>query len=156
MLFQLYLWREDEAEKLDRPTMKVISNQRLVRLARTQPHTMNQLVPAGLTAYQAKRFGQGILRALRKRRLSKLPPQPVQNHQPADVIKRYKRLKQWRRDIAAVRNVSSDVILPNAVLWELAEHPPHHLDDLKTYLGIGPWRQAHYGPDIIRIITNEG
>jgi ribonuclease D len=136
--------------------MKVISNQRLVRLARTQPHTVNQLVAAGLTTYQAKKFGQGLLKALNTKRLPKLPPQPEQKHPPGEVIKRYKRLRLWRRDIAAGRSVPSDVILPNAVLWELAAHPPHSLDELQTFIGIGPWRCMTYGPDLIRILKNEG
>ena len=155
VLYTLYMWREGEAERLDRPTMKVISNQRLMRLACAYPQNMRELAAAGLTNRQAQRFGPGILKALRSRRLPKLPPQKNQKHPPTDVVNRFKKLRLWRRDIAAGRGVASDVILPNAVLWELAENPPLNLDTMLQIVGIGPWRCSTYGPDIIKLLSIE-
>ncbi len=156
VLYQLYMWREREAERLDRPTMKVVSSQRLVRLAGAQPKNKSELVAAGLTNHQAQRFGQGILKALRTRNRPALPPQLNQKRPPAGVINRYKTLKVWRKEIAAARGVASDVILPNAVLWQLAEHPPQTLDAMQSIVGIGPWRSANYGPDIIELFAYKG
>ena len=156
VLYKLYMWREREAEKLDRPTMKVISSQRLVRLARAQPNNPNELFAAGLTSRQVQRFGRGILKALHLRRTPKLPPQPEQKHPPSDVIHRYKKLRLWRKDVAENRGVAPDVILPNAVLWDLAEYTPSTLNALPNVVGIGPWRRAAYGPAILRLLTNKG
>ena len=136
--------------------MKVISNARLVRLACACPLNVNELVSAGLTNRQAQRFGHGILKALRSRQLPKLPPQPNQKHPPSDVVDRFKKLRLWRRELAAGRGVASDVILPNAVLWNLAENPPKNLDDIQHIPGIGPWRRSTYGPDIIEVLSNKG
>jgi ribonuclease D len=155
ILYQLFMWRECEAERLNRPTMKVISSQRLVRLARTRPLNMGELVTAGLTNHQAQRFGQGILKVLRDSNPTKLPPQPNQKHPPADVINRFKKLRIWRKDTAASRGVDSDVILPNAVLWELAEHPPQTLQAVRDIVGIGPWRSKTYGPGILELLAHE-
>ena len=152
-LYRLHLWRDGEAQRLDRPPVKVISNQRLIRLARVQPRSKEALRQAGLTAYQARRFGNGILKALRG---APLPlPAAAGNHErpPADVSNRYNALKAWRKTVAHARNVDSDVILPNAVLWELAYHPPQNIAQLLDFPGIGPWRQKTYGPAILKILS---
>jgi ribonuclease D len=152
VLYRLHLWRDKQAQRMDRPAVKVVSNQRLIQLAQVQPRSYEELTRSGLTAYQAQRFGNGILKALHSPPLP-MPPSPC-NHErpPQDVINRYNALKAWRKDIAARRGVDSDVILPNAVLWELAHHPPHTLEALSDIPGIGPWRQKTYGPDLLRIV----
>jgi len=152
VLYQLYLWREDMAQRLERPTVKVISNNRLMTLARAQPHNRAELYDAGLTHHQIRRFGQGILKALCDKALP-TPPRPEMQERPSvKVSERYHTLKAWRRDVAAQRRVDSDVILPNAVLWSLAKNPPADLAALLQVSGIGPWRQQAYGPDILRLV----
>ncbi|MFN2284877.1 MAG: ribonuclease D [Anaerolineae bacterium] len=154
VLYRLHLWRDKQARAMDRPTVKVVSSQRLVRLAQVQPRSREELTSAGLTAYQARRFGNGILKALHSPPLPM--PHPPSNHErpPQDVINRYNALKAWRKGVAAGRGVDSDVILPNAVLWELAHRPPRTLENLIDIPGIGPWRQKTYGPDLLRIVRN--
>ena len=124
----------------------------MIKLARIQPRNQQELHDAGLTHHQVRRFGSGILNALQNK-LEPIPPHPANHERPSgDVIDRYNALKAWRRDVASNRGVDSDVILPNAVLWDIAERPPHCLDDLLSFSGIGPWRQATYGPDILKLI----
>jgi ribonuclease D len=154
VLYQLYLWRENVAEQMDRPPYKVLSNSRLLRLARTQPRNHNELVDAGLSHRQARHFGPGILDALRVENPPAPPHPPVHERPPEDVSDRYKTLKAWRKQVAKGRGVDSDVILPNAVLWELAENPPEELDDLEDVTGIGPWRQSAYGPDLLQLVAD--
>jgi len=67
-------------------------------------------------------------------------------------MSRYHSLRAWRKDMAYCRGVDSDVILPNVTLWELSRHPPKTLDELQQVPGIGPWRQAHYGPDLLALL----
>lgn len=152
-LYRLHLWRDGEASRLDRPPVKVIANRRLVKLARIQPRNRDELKAAGLTSYQVRRFGSGVLKALRGT-ARPLPAAPT-NHgrPPTDVSNRYNALRAWRKGVARSRSVDSDVILPNAVLWELAHHPPTNLDQLLDISGIGPWRQKTYGPAILHIVT---
>jgi ribonuclease D len=153
VLYQLYLWREEMAAGLDRPPVKVMANLRLVRIARMQPRTRNELAAAGLTPGQIRRFGGSLLKVLRHEPPADLPD-PPQHERPADaVLDRFQALKAWRKDVAQVRGVDSDVILPNAALWQLAEHPPKNLDDLLDVAGIGPWRQSTYGPDLLELVA---
>lgn len=154
VLYRLHLWRDDQARAMNRPAVKVVSNERLIQLAQVQPRSRDELYAARLTSYQVQRFGNGILKALHGAPLP-LPSSPC-NHErpPQDVVNRFNNLKAWRKGIAAYRGVDSDVILPNAVLWELAEHPPVVLEQLRDIPGIGPWRQATYGPDLLRIVRS--
>ncbi len=154
VLYRLHLWRDGQAQAMDRPAVKVISNERLIQLAQIQPRSREELAAVRLTSYQVQRFGNGILKALHSPPVP-MPPSPC-NHErpPADVMTRFNNLKAWRKGIAGFRGVDSDVILPNAVLWELALHPPTTLEQLCNIAGIGPWRQAAYGPDLLRIVKS--
>jgi ribonuclease D len=154
-LYQLHQWREKTAERLDRPPAKVISNTRLVNLARVHPKTYTDMKASeALTHHQMRRFGSSILGALRAP-AERLPSPPRSERPPDEVIQRYQTLKAWRKEKAIKRGVDSDVILPNATLWELATQPPDTLQDLLEVPGIGPWRQQSYGPDILRLTTDK-
>lgn len=154
VLYGLYRWRERVAAKLDRPPMKVMSNRRLMQIARARPRNLQELVAVGLSAGQVRRFGEDILASMREETLVEPPSQPHQERLPEDVVDRFKALKAWRKEVAKVRGVDSDVILPNAVLWQLAKEPPETLDALQGIPGIGPWRRAHYGPDLVQVTTD--
>jgi ribonuclease D len=150
-LYQLHQWREKTAERLDRPPGKVINNSRLVNLARARPRTYADIKASGaLTRHQIRRFGSSILGALRAP-AERIPSPPKSERPPDDVLERYQTLKAWRKEKAIKRGVDSDVILPNATLWELAHQPPDTLRDLLEVPGIGPWRQRSYGPDLLRL-----
>ncbi len=153
LLYQLFRWRESTARNLDRPPVKVLSNARLMRLAQVQPQTRDELFATGLSSGQVRRFGAEILRALRANPLPDPPSLPRHVRPSDDVLERYKVLKAWRKNIADARGVDSDVILPNAVLWELAENPPQDMHALLEISGIGPWRQATYGPDLLQLVA---
>ncbi len=152
-LYQLYLWRERTAEKLDRPPVKVISSRWLVTLARVQPRSRGELAAVGIAASQVRRYGSEMLDALRSDNVPD-PPEPERRPRlPEIVVDRFNRLKAWRKAVAAGRGVDSDVILPNAVLWNLAQNPPENLEALLDVPGIGPWRQATYGPDLLQLVS---
>jgi ribonuclease D len=153
-LYQLYLWREQTAEKQDRPPMKVISNKWLMRLVQAMPRNYEEIAATGLSPVLVRRYGKDILRTLQDDDLPE-PPEPPRHERPdEEVIDRYHSLKSWRRDMANVRGVDSDVILPNAALWKLAKHPPEDLASLLDVPGIGPWRQAAYGPDLLQLVAD--
>ena len=153
-LFQLFEWREHAARELDRPPVMVMSNRRLMRVAHIQPHTRDELASAGLTPGQVRRFGTDILKLLSSRDLPELPEEPHNHRLPDDVVDRFNALKAWRKDVAKLRGVDSDVILPNAALWELAKHPPQDTASLLEVPGIGPWRQRTYGPDLLQLVAD--
>lgn len=151
-LYQLHLWRERMAERLDRPPVKVASDAQLVQLAQVQPHTLEELSTAGLSPGQLRRFGRELLSVLNGRADS-LPRFPGEEERPPEaVLERYQTLRSWRREVALCRGVDSDVILPNATLWALAWNPPQRSEDLLHIPGIGQWRQKTYGADLLGLL----
>ncbi|MGC9400452.1 MAG: ribonuclease D [Anaerolineae bacterium] len=154
VLYRLHLWRERTAQKLDRPPFKVIDRRRLLSLARVHPRSYKGLRAAGLTKYQTRRFGKGILKALHAQAQA-LPPMPPESPPPpAEVQDRYDALHAWRKEVARARGVDSDVILPNATLWALAWDPPTTEAALLEVPGIGPWRQQAYGTDLLALLSS--
>ncbi len=151
-LYQLYLWRERTAEALDRPPMKVLSNALLVRLVRVRPRSRQELFDAGLSAGQVRRFGSQLLKLFRDTRLPDLPAHTPSVHHDDVTQMRFEALRSWRREVARVRGVDPDVILPNAVLWQLAAHPPVDREALAQIPGIGPWRLRAYGADLLQLV----
>jgi DNA helicase-2/ATP-dependent DNA helicase PcrA len=70
-------------------------------------------------------------------------------------MERHRALRAWRRRVAARRGVDADVILPNAVLWALAERNPTTLDDLADIPGLGPWKRRTYGEAILKTLETQ-
>ncbi len=153
VLRPLYAYREQQAERQDRPPFKVMGEAVLLELARRAPRTAEELraVP-GLSPEQQRRYGQGLLQAIQAG--LEAPPQRYQPPQsePEDVVERYDRLHAWRKAKARARGVESDVILPRTVLWELARRPARTPDDLAAVTDFGPWRREAYGKEILALL----
>lgn len=156
ILRELYIWRDKEARRQDRPPFKVLDDHTLVELARAAPRTLGELscLP-GLKSYHVQRYGQRILWAV-KRGLGAVPPSPppLPRRPPEDVIARFRALQSWRKRQAEERGVEADVILSNAVLWALAERPPRSFDDLLHIDGLGPWKRQAYGAALIELLKD--
>jgi ribonuclease D len=154
VMYGLHLWRERTAERLDRPPFKVMGRKQLLSLAHTRPRDKRGLRASGLSHYQIRKYGRELLHLLRGQPRT-LPSQPNGEPEPSNEVKdRYESLRSWRRDVARMRGVDSDVILPNATLWELAEDPPADVEALLDVPGIGPWRKENYGPDLIALLQH--
>ncbi len=72
---------------------------------------------------------------------------------------RYEALRTWRKERAAERGVESDVIMPRETLWVLAREVPRRVEELDDIPGLGPWRRAEYGDELIALLkraTGEG
>jgi ribonuclease D len=155
VLRELYLWREDLAQKRDVPPFKVLSDKSLIALAVKQPDTMNDLLRVdGMGNNNGRRYGHELLRLIERGRKAQMqhppPPEP-----PADPfqVEVYTALREWRRDKAAAREVESDVIVPRESLWVIAERMPTTVDELTTIPGLGPWRLAMYGEEMLAVLA---
>ena len=153
VLRELYLYRESEARRLDRPPFKVIGDRTLIAVAEARPTRLDHLrrLP-GMTAAQINRYGRHLLRAVTRGQRSSPPrPLPRKSIDPA-VLSRFERLREWRKRVAVQRGVEADVIIGNAALLALAQRHPRDLDALEGIPGLGAWRRKTYGPAIIEIL----
>lgn len=153
ILRELYLYREQAAERIDRPPFKVMSEATLVTLAQTQPQTLEALKPIpGMTEGQIRRHGQSLLKAIERGRKASTQHPPATERIKDDIAERYELLRKWRKHKAQERGVESDVIIPREVLWEIAQHPPGMVTDLEYITGFGPVRREKYGPEILQLL----
>jgi ribonuclease D len=153
VLQALFAYREQQAERLDRPPFKVMGEATLMELACRVPRRAEDLqgVP-GMTPDQIQRHANGVLQAIRQG--VDAPPQraPQADREPDDVQDRYDRLHTWRKNRARARGVESDVILPRTALWDLARRPPRTHGELAHIADFGPWRRETYGDEILALL----
>ena len=159
VLRELYLFRDREARRRDRPPFKVIADATLVRLARARARTRAGLEQVkGMTPYLIRRYGRRVLQTIARGQQAK-PPAPPRNHNhhrtSPQVIARYEALRAWRKARAAQRGIDPDVIVSNATLMALARHRPATMKSLAAMQVLGPVKSAKYGPEILQIIGQE-
>src|SRR5665213_518959 len=156
VLQALFAYREQQAERIDRPPFKVMGEETLMALVRLAPRDVESLkgVP-GMTPDQIQRHAHGVLQAIQQG--LDAPPQhaPQVEREPNDVRDRYDRLHTWRKERAKARGVESDVILPRTALWDLARRPPRTLDELAHITDFGPWRRETYGAEILALLASD-
>ncbi|MBN1678875.1 MAG: ribonuclease D [Anaerolineae bacterium] len=152
---ELYLMRDTIARQRDAPPFKVFGDSTLVELARLMPRRRDDLHGVkGMTSGQIQRYGEQILEAIVRGRRAAPPTPPQRSSPPApDVQERYEALHNWRKRRAAKRGVESDVIVSRDTLWRLARRAPTSLEELGDIPGLGPWRQAEYGQELIAVLV---
>lgn len=152
----LFIFRDQQAQRLDRPPFKVFGNRTIIELAEAAPQYLEELSHIhGMSRGQVRRYGQQILDVLARASRDPVPKRPRNNNRPPDsVAHRYERLHSWRKQRARKRGVESDVIMSRNALWALAWSKPGSREELEAVGEIGPWRRETYGREIL-VILNE-
>ncbi|MFN2119709.1 MAG: ribonuclease D [Anaerolineales bacterium] len=146
---ELLMWRETVAARLDRPPFRVLHDDKLAELARSQPATIEALHDAGLGVRQIERWGKDILRAVAEGR-ERAPVKRAPSASPGrPYLRRLERLKKWRKKTAAEMGVESDVVLPRPLLLALAERGP---EALQAVMASSPWRWRRFGEQIAQVV----
>ena len=157
VLQALFAYREQQAERIDRPPFKVMGEATVMELVRRAPRRAEELhgVP-GMTPDQIQRHARGVLQAIEQGLDAPAPRAPQAEREPDEVRDRYDRLHTWRKNRAKARGVESDVILPRTALWDLARRPPRTRDELAQIADFGPWRRDTYGEEILTLLRRGG
>ncbi|MBC7250384.1 MAG: HRDC domain-containing protein, partial [Anaerolineae bacterium] len=100
-----------------------------------------------------KRYGRGLLEAIRRGRNAPPPQPPERPPRPQNaVLERYEALRRWRKLRAAARGVEPDVLISNDALFELAKRPPRDLKDLTEMNLLGPWQLETYAAELLAVL----
>jgi len=155
ILKEVYDCREQIAEKLDRPTFKVMGDKQLFDIARFTPQYPDELFGLGLSHKQVKRWGKDVLQAVEKGQKA-----PIVRHQQAErpdeaFLSRLDALKNWRKNAARKMKVESDVVLPRQLMELIAENAPENIPELSKLLSGSPWRMARFGPQILKAVKGK-
>lgn len=155
ILKELYLLRNQLAERRNRPPFKIFSDETLVQIVKRLPESLSELgdMP-GMSHGQLERYGHALLQAMQRGRKSKPPARPDRGPRAdAATMARYDALHEWRKAQAAERGVESDVILTKEALWALARKPPTSVADLDDVPGLGPWKRERYGAQLLEVLS---
>lgn len=155
VLKSVYQFRESMAEAQNRPPFKVISQQALIEIAAVCPKQHADLLKlSGLHESQAKRYGRGLLEAIRMGQHA--PPEHPPNHTRLHtaVLNRMENLQEWRKDTGKALGVPSDVVLPRDVLNRIARANPADIDELQVHMQDVPYRFNRFGQAILTLLTH--
>ncbi len=154
-LAELFTMREAIAEEEDKPPFKIIENRSLIILAQKQPHNRRELQAANaISARQLRLYGDDILEALERGRNNKPPSPPKAPRLDSLLSERYIALHAWRKECAIKRGVDSNIIMTKSTLWEIAGLKPKTLEELSVIEGIGAWRLATYGEELLALVQS--
>jgi ribonuclease D len=153
ILRELYLYRDKQARRLDRPPFKVLGDKTLLAVAETSPRGPKALQNTpGMTPSQIRRHGKEILAAVKRGRQADIPRRPGRKPMDETIRVRYETLRTWRKRVARERKVESDIILPREVLLDIAQSAPHDAKTLQKVMAPLDWRFKTYGQDILRVL----
>jgi len=151
VMAQLCKWRDNEAERLNRPPYKVIMDDIFVTLAKNPPEKKVDLSAAGLSEKQIRLWGEGVLSAVKRGATAPLVQRKQIEVKDDAFLRRVEKLKTWRKKIGAEMRVESDVILPKPYLNLLAENPPKNMQELSAVMKDSPSRVEKYGTQILKL-----
>ena len=151
----LNIYRDQMAQKYDRPHFKILHDRTLMEVARRQPQRRGELRRIhGMSSGQMRRYGKDILRMVAENRSAPAPRRPPRKPRtPEDVVERYEQLHTWRKERGNARGVESDVIVSRDTLWALAYANPQSREELTDIPGLGPWRRARYADEILELLS---
>lgn len=156
VLKELTNWRERLAERMDRPTFKVIDDRRLADIASAIPRTTEELSTL-LSENQRHRFGTDILRAVNRGLNAPAVTRPSRAARPNQAfLVRLDKLSEWRKKTAAKMEIESDLVLPKNWMHVIAEKPPKDIQELAELMPGSPWRIEQFGDEILRLVAKKG
>lgn len=151
ILKELCDWRDRMAERLSRPTFKVIDDKRIIALALAAPERPDELSKM-LTEYQRRRFGTEILQAVRRGQTSPTVFRPRSTRPKQAFLDRANALGTWRKNAARKLRLESDIILPKAWMQAIAEQVPRNREELAPLMPDSPWRLERFGDEILAVL----
>jgi ribonuclease D len=153
ILRELYLYRDSQARKLNRPHFKVAGDKSLLAIAQAMPENLEALgILPGMTPGQVRRYGKGVLKAVQRGHRAQHPKPPKSKHVDDKIVARYEKLHSWRKKTARKRGLESDVILPRDMLWDIARAAPRDLKSLEKTMAPLQWRFKKYGSQILKTL----
>lgn len=155
VLRELYLWRDEQARALDRPPFKVLGDQVLLQFSRLQPQHLDEL---RLNARQVDQVGKRLLAVIAAGRCAPPPAPPARPHNgngrpDPEIQARFDRLRAWRAQRAADRQVDADIVLTNDALMAISRAAPTTAEALAELGVMGEWKLQEYGPDLLRVLN---
>jgi ribonuclease D len=155
ILRELYLWREDLAQRTDRAAFRILNNEPMLAMAKSPPRDLRALKEVrGIGPEQAERRGREILAAIeRGAHLAddQLPRIPRTARRPYDQAyeARLERLKVARNRLALEYDLPPGVLCPNGALEAIARLNPTSLEQMGELADLRRWQLREFGSELL-------
>ncbi len=162
VLEELLRLRDAKARLYDRPPFKILSHETIAALAEKKPVTLAELhgIP-GLSAKLAERYGEFILKAVRKGAdlpIAGLPqfPRPIRPRKSGAAKELFGKLKQWRQRKALELGMEGGVVANNSLLDVLSDSAPQDMSELDKFPQLRKWQKREFGDELLRVLYRGG
>ncbi len=160
VLREVFHWREEHAARVDRAPFRILNNEPMLEIARSQPRDVPALrAIRGVGADLAERRGRDLLAAVQRglelpeaelprvARGSRRAPDPAYEA-------RLERLKSRRNELAAAYALAPGVLCPNGTLEAIARAEPRNLEELREVQEIRRWQANEIGPALLEAVAS--
>ncbi|MSR75942.1 MAG: ribonuclease D [Planctomycetes bacterium] len=156
VLRELFQWREQRAEAMDRPPFKILGNAVLLEISQRRPQARRELFGiTGLPPRLLERHAHAILGCVQRglEQPAQALPRPVRRA-PFDRLRSAldENLRNWRREVMQASGRNSLVVLPNHVLQRIVADLPQDLEALALIEGLGTRRHERHGAQILAVV----
>jgi ribonuclease D len=159
VLREVFQWREEHAARSDRAPFRILNNEPMLEIARTQPRDLTALrAIRGVGADLAERRGRDLLGAVQ--RGLDLPeselPRIARNQRRAPdpaYEARLERLKTRRNELALTFDLAPGVLCPNGTLEAIARSEPRSVEDLKEIAELRRWQANEIGRELVEALA---
>ena len=153
LLCDLYYYRENLAEKLNRPPFKVFGNQIIQKIIEEEPTTLDELKSIqGISPKIINKYGRDILEIVETAKTKKPVYKKFKPKPSSTFLRYYDILKRWRKETGDRLNVESDIILPKDILESISQTQPNNLEELKKVMQEVPYRYSQFGEEILNVL----
>ena len=161
VLRAVWLYRDSEAQRLDRPAFKVIPDRVLLELAARQPLSTVDLknIIRGSSSLM-RHHGEALVTAVTAGVAdeSPLPPAPPRGRTLAPLPRRAQHimeaLRSWRNRKVMHENLPPMLVASNAILREVARYRPETLEALVEVPGLRVWQREAYGQELVDVCNS--
>jgi ribonuclease D len=165
VLRRLWLLRDQDARRLDRPPFKVIPDPVLVDLARVRPRSEGELdrLFAGGKQGLRRKFGSQFLDAIKLGLQDDFPIPKPKAKRPGGpsrlsgkiAEKAMNALKDWRNDVVdANPGTQAVAVISNASLKNLVRSRPKDLEELALVPDVRAWQVEAYGAQLLAVLDS--
>jgi ribonuclease D len=159
VLRELFRWREELAARADRAPFRILNNEPMLEIARSQPRDVVALRSIrGVGADLAERRGRELLAAVE--RGLELPESDLprvargQRRAPdAAYEARLERLKSRRNELATAYDLAPGVLCPNGTLEAIARAEPRTPEELRAIPEIRRWQVNEIGQALLAAVA---
>lgn len=163
VLREIWALREKIAQKQDRATFMLLSNQALIEIARLMPRTISGLtVIKSISRDFLNRHGTELQAAIREGLEADLTDleRPIKKREREELLNAWegeiaKALREVRDDIANRMHLPASVLAPSHTIYELARTRPESLGDLVQSEILHEWQARLLAEEFLPILQQE-